>query len=143
VTSPQVSWLFLKAVPAGLALATIISKSIHEERVRRPPDGKTANWPLPRGLRRKWTGVCPDTGCVGVKHIDDHTPLRPGKLAEACNISRSTLWRMCQRGYELLYGDRSTIAHFKDWLATTYADQIRAERAEKRADSAAQLALLD
>jgi hypothetical protein len=44
----RISWLFFKAVRAGLAVGTSISKSIREERVRRPPDGKTANRPRPR-----------------------------------------------------------------------------------------------
>jgi hypothetical protein len=50
---------------------------------------------------------------------------------------------MCQQGYQFLYGDRSTIAHLKNWLATDYADMIRAERAAKRTDLRQQLALLD
>jgi hypothetical protein len=74
---------------------------------------------------------------------NDNTPLRTGQLAAACNISRSTYWRYCQAGYEPLFGRMSTIAHLKNWLATEYAAQVRAERTAKRADLAAQLALLD
>jgi hypothetical protein len=35
VTSPQVGWLFFKAVRAGLAVATSISEPIREERATR------------------------------------------------------------------------------------------------------------
>ncbi len=44
---PQVSWLFFKAVRAGLAVEASISGFIRIERAT----PKTANWPRPKGLR--------------------------------------------------------------------------------------------
>ena len=65
--------------------------------------------------------------------IDDNTPLKPGRLADATNTSRSTFWRHCTRdGYQMLYGDRSTIGHYLNWLATDYAAKVRARLAAQR-----------
>jgi hypothetical protein len=51
MTSLRSKWVVGKAVRAGLAVATIISEAIREERVRQLPDAKTANRLRPKGLR--------------------------------------------------------------------------------------------
>jgi len=47
----QISWLFFQAVRAGLAVTKTHILLIRVERVRQPPDRKTANWLRPKGLR--------------------------------------------------------------------------------------------
>jgi hypothetical protein len=49
----RVSWLFFKAVQAGLAVKRPYLDSYRS--IRRG-EGKTANWPRRGGLRRKWAG---------------------------------------------------------------------------------------
>ena len=56
IAPPPFSWLFFKAVRAGLAVTTSLSDVRSEQR------GKTANWPRPGGLRLKMGRRLRDVG---------------------------------------------------------------------------------
>jgi hypothetical protein len=81
MTSPQVSWLFFKARAKRPYLN---SYGPSEQR------GKTANWPRPGGLPRKWAG-----GCVARRlHID--LDMRPPRALPAAHFERNDVIIICE-----------------------------------------------
>jgi hypothetical protein len=81
VTSPQVSWLFFKARAKRPYLDSYGSS---EQR------GKTANWPRPGGLRRKWAG-----GYVA-RRLRIDLDMRPPRALPTAHFERNDVPIICE-----------------------------------------------
>ena len=58
--------------------------------------------------------------------FEDNVVVNSNELAESMRCSRYTILRWKKEGYKFLYGNRTTTAHFKEWLKSKANSESKA-----------------